>query len=108
MFAVTNDSGSVYQSTDGGTSWALVLLKGIAEVALAPSGTVFVIRSDTVFRSADNGISWMATTIHLLGATAASQQTRAELFFVEKQDNDHHPSCRLPFTLELYSRWMMA
>jgi hypothetical protein len=69
MFAVTNDSGSVYRSTDRGMSWALVFPKGVSHVAVsATTGTVFALLDtdppsrDTLYRSTDDGISWLDCT----------------------------------------------
>jgi hypothetical protein len=66
MFAVTNDSGSVYRSTNRGGSWGLVILRGGSHVAISPTTeTVFVSSNvaDTVYRSTDNGASWSSTHV---------------------------------------------
>jgi hypothetical protein len=73
MFAVTNDSGSVYRSTDGGGSWVVVVPSGATHVDATPVGTAFMIQyvplygADFLFRSTDNGSSWLR-----LGSTRIS------------------------------------
>lgn len=58
LFAVTTDSGCVFRTTDGGTNWVQVVDFGGQHIAVAPNGTVFLSRRDSLFRSADAGDSW--------------------------------------------------
>jgi hypothetical protein len=71
IFVITSDSGSVYRSTDNGSNWTVIVDTGAIDIAIAPSGTVFLIKevpflgyfTNHLFSSADNGATWDTLTV---------------------------------------------
>jgi hypothetical protein len=66
LFAVTSDSGSLYRSTDGGANWFQIVQSGARDVAVAPNGTIFMVKEmyydpdyRDLFRSSDGGTTWL-------------------------------------------------
>jgi hypothetical protein len=62
IFTVTGVSGSVYHSTDSGSNWTLIIDSGAVDIAIAPSGTIFLLK-DHLFSSSDNGDRWDTLTV---------------------------------------------
>jgi hypothetical protein len=62
IFTVTGVSGSVYHSTDSGSNWTLIIDSGAVDIAIAPSGTIFLLK-DRLFSSSDNGDRWDTLTV---------------------------------------------
>jgi len=67
IFAVTSDS-CVYRSLDGGTNWTMIVDSKAVDVAISPTGKVFMIKDsswsswsqwDSLYTSTDNGDSWL-------------------------------------------------
>jgi hypothetical protein len=66
IFAITFDSGSVYRSTDNGNNWTVIVDTSAADIAIAPSGTIFLLKKiifygvlwNRLFSSPDNGAMW--------------------------------------------------
>ena len=57
IFVITSDSGSVYRSTDNGNNWTVIVDTSAADIAIAPSGTIFLLK-DLLYSSSDNGDIW--------------------------------------------------
>lgn len=64
LFAITNDSGSAFRSSDAGTSWVQIRESQTRHIAVAPNRIVFMAMSevwpqqDSLSRSTDSGDSW--------------------------------------------------
>jgi hypothetical protein len=67
IFAVTGDSGSVYRSTNGGAIWDQIVDSGASDIALAPTGTIYMVvgfsmvagfTPDSLFTSSNGGTTW--------------------------------------------------
>ncbi len=66
IFVITSDSGTVYRSVDNGNNWTVVVDTGTVDIAIAPSGTIYLIKEvhfygvlwNRLFSSSDNGAMW--------------------------------------------------
>ncbi|MBK9099544.1 MAG: T9SS type A sorting domain-containing protein [bacterium] len=71
IFAVTADGGEVYRSNDKGMNWTLIVDSNAVDIAISPSGKVFMIKDtlddywsySTLFFSTDNGDTWVQSDI---------------------------------------------
>jgi hypothetical protein len=70
IYAVTNDSGRIYRSTDGGVTWVQNVQSGARGLTVAPNGTVFLVKSvgvrwlpDPLYRSTDGGTTWSSRSM---------------------------------------------
>lgn len=71
IFAVTAVSGEVYRSNDKGMNWTLIVDSNAVDIAISPSGKVFMIKDtlhdywsySTLFFSTDNGDTWIQSDI---------------------------------------------
>ncbi len=71
IFVITSDSGSVYRSTDSGNNWTVIVDTGAVDIAIAPSGTIFMLKkalfygnsTNHLFSSSDNGGMWDTLTV---------------------------------------------
>lgn len=69
IFAITSDIGTVFRSTDNGINWSQIIDSSAVDIAIAPTGNVFMIRkfpphqlyniNDSLFISSDNGNNWI-------------------------------------------------
>jgi len=62
MFAITSDS-VVYRSTNNGVDWIQIVSDGASDIAVAPSGAVFMVKDvpsvgTVLLSSPDNGSEW--------------------------------------------------
>jgi hypothetical protein len=70
IFAVTSDS-AVYRSTDNGITWLQIVDSCAIDIAIAPSGLLFMVASyfinyaphDSFYESSDNGNTWVNLNI---------------------------------------------
>ncbi len=63
IFAVTTDS-AVYRSTDNGITWLQIVDSGAIDIAIAPSGTVFMVKDSLVCDSSlNNGDTWIRLNV---------------------------------------------
>ena len=62
IFAVTSDNGFLYRSIDDGATWTKIVEKSVVDVAISPTGKVFMIRSG-LSSSLDNGATWTSINI---------------------------------------------
>jgi len=66
IFAVTSDSGKVYRSANSGASWTVVFDTTARDIAISPTGKVFMIKDSllnswwdtSLYASLDNGETW--------------------------------------------------
>jgi hypothetical protein len=64
LYAITNDSGSAFRSSDAGKSWVQIRASQTRHIAVAPDGIVYMAMSevwpqqDSLSRSTDRGDSW--------------------------------------------------
>ena len=75
IFAVTSDSGKVYRSIDSGTNWTMIVDSNAADIAISPTGKVFMIWDSLrihdpfvyskggLLSSSDNGNTWIWSNI---------------------------------------------
>ena len=67
IFAVTSDSGKLYRSIDNGANWMMIVDSCAVDVAISPTGKVFIVRDSSLsssgwerslYSSLDNGETW--------------------------------------------------
>ena len=69
IFAVTEDNGKLYRSTDNGANYTMID-DSTRNVSISPTGKVFIIKDapdqqyrENIFTSLDNGTNWMMVNI---------------------------------------------
>ena len=74
IFAVTSEqsinySGKVFRSVDNGTNWVMIVDSNAVDVAISPSGKLFMIKdgdqywNDSLYYSLNNGDTWTSINI---------------------------------------------
>ena len=63
IFAITSGSGSLYRSTNNGINWLRIIDSTVNDIAVSPSGSVFMVKADSLLHkqlhiSTDNGNTW--------------------------------------------------
>jgi hypothetical protein len=63
IFAITSDIGSLYRSTNNGINWLQIIDSTANDIAVSPSGSVFMVKTDSLLYkqlhiSTDNGNTW--------------------------------------------------
>jgi hypothetical protein len=64
--APSGGNGGMYRSTDGGTNWSTVATldsRAVYDIAFAPDGTAYAGTIDGVWKSTDNGATFIATNL---------------------------------------------
>ena len=70
IFTITSDS-AVYRSTNNGVDWSQIVESSAIDIAISSSGSLYMVRqyiqrwSDSLFRSSDNGNTWVNITEQL-------------------------------------------
>jgi len=69
IFAMTSDR-EVYRSTDSGVTWSQIVDSNAVDIAISPSGSIFMIKDylttfwpDSLYRSSNNGNTWVNLNI---------------------------------------------
>ena len=63
IFVITSDSGTVFHSTDTGFSWNKIIDSNAKDIVIHQSGTLFLVKDDSLFYSSNNGEDWANTNI---------------------------------------------
>ena len=63
IFAVTLDSGKVYRSIDSGTNWTMIVDSCARDIAISPTGKVFMVKDTALYYSLNNGDTWIYSDI---------------------------------------------
>ena len=73
IFAVTSDNGKLYRSVDNGINWVMIVDSCACDVAISPTGKIFMVVKDStlgifdewksLYYSDDNGDTWILSDI---------------------------------------------
>ena len=63
IFVITSDSGAVFHSTDTGFSWNKIIDANANDIDIHQSGTLLLVKDDSLFYSSNNGEDWINTNI---------------------------------------------
>ncbi len=63
IFVITFDSGAVFHSTDTGLSWSKIIDANAVDIDIHQSGTLLLVKDDSLFYSSNNGEEWTNTNL---------------------------------------------
>jgi hypothetical protein len=68
IFAVTSEqsinySGKVFRSVDNGTNWVMIVDSCARNIAISPTGKVFMVKDTALYYSLNNGDTWIYSDI---------------------------------------------